>query len=201
MILLLHEFFAVFFKPLLRFDYWLFHKINQVWINSFFDAVLPFVRQQEFWYPLYLFFLVFALYNFGRRGCWWAISLTMTVVISDLLSSSLIKMTFFRLRPCRNPDLADQVRMLVNYCPQSSSFTSSHACNHFAIAWFIFITLNETGSWRWLLFAWASIICYAQVYVGVHFPMDILGGALVGTAVGYGMSLFFRKQFGALHLK
>jgi undecaprenyl-diphosphatase len=163
--------------------------------------VLPFFRQQEFWYFFYLFLLVFALYNFGIKGCWWAVSLIMTVIIGDLFSSSLVKSLIWRFRPCRDPDLADQVRVLVNYCPQSSSFTSSHACNHFAAAWFIFITLNQTGSWRWFLFVWAFIICYAQVYVGVHFPLDILGGAILGTAIGYGMTIFFRKQFGTLSLK
>ena len=188
-------------KPILRLDHWLFHKINQIWINPFFDLVLPFARQQEFWYFFYLFLLVFSLYNFGIKGCWWSVSLIMTVIIGDLFSSSLVKSLIWRFRPCRDPDLADQVRVLVNYCPQSSSFTSSHACNHFAAAWFIFITLNQTGSWRWLLFAWAFVICYAQVYVGVHFPLDILGGAILGTAIGYGMSIFFRKQFGTLSLK
>ena len=188
-------------KPVLRLDYWLFHKINQIWINPFFDLVLPFARQQEFWYFFYLFLLVFSVYNFGVKGCWWSVSLIMTVIIGDLFSSSLMKSLIWRVRPCRDPDLVDQVRVLVNYCPQSSSFTSSHACNHFAAAWFIFITLNQTGSWRWLLFAWAFIISYAQVYVGVHFPLDILGGAILGTAIGYGMSILFRKQFGTLSLK
>jgi membrane-associated phospholipid phosphatase len=162
---------------------------------------MPFLRQQEFWYFFYLFLLVFALYNFGIKGCWWAVSLIMTAIISDLFSSSLIKHLIFRYRPCMEPDIADQVRVLVNYCPQNSSFTSSHACNHFAAAWFIFITLNQTGSWRWLLFVWAFIICYAQVYVGVHFPFDILGGAILGTSIGYGMSFLFKKQFGTLSLK
>jgi membrane-associated phospholipid phosphatase len=188
-------------KPILRLDYWLFHKINQIWINPFFDLVLPFMRQQEFWYFFYLFLLVFSLYNFGVKGCWWSVSVIMTVIIADLFSSSLMKSLIWRFRPCRDPDLADQVRVLVNYCPQSSSFTSSHACNHFAAAWFIFITLNQTGSWRWLLFVWAFVISYAQVYVGVHFPLDILGGAILGTAIGYGMSFLFQKQFGTLSLK
>ena len=201
MILLLATIYQDILKPLLQFDHWLFREINQVWTNSFFDLVLPFMRQQEFWYFFYLFLLVFAVYNFGIKGCWWAVSLIMTVIVSDLFSSSLIKSLIFRYRPCQDPELADQVRVLVNYCPQNSSFTSSHACNHFAAAWFIFITLNQTGSWRWLLFAWAFIICYAQVYVGVHFPLDILGGAILGTAIGYTMSIFYGKQFGILSLK
>src|SRR4249919_3323247 len=201
MILLLTPLDAVILKPLLRFDHWLFEKINQVWINPFFDLTLPFIRQQEFWYFFYLFLLVFILYNFGIKGCWWAVTLIMTGIIADLFSSSLIKTLIFRVRPCHDPDMADQVRVLVNYCPNSSSFTSSHACNHFAAAWFIFITLNQTGSWRWLLFLWAFIISYAQVYVGVHFPLDIFGGAIVGTAIGYGMSILFQKQFGTLSLK
>ena len=186
MILLLGLFHPAILKPLLQFDHWLFHKMNQVWISPFFDQVFPFVRQPEFWYPFYLFLLVFALYNFRRKGGWWALSLIMTAIISDLFSSSLIKMIIFRYRPCRNPDMMDQVRVLVNYCPQSSSFTSSHATNHFAAAWFIFITLNQTGSWRWLLFLWAFMISYAQVYVGVHYPLDITGGALLGTPSVWG---------------
>lgn len=201
MILLLSGNHSAIFQQFIRFDHWLFNKINQDWINPVFDIIFSFIRQAEFWIPFYLFLLVLALMNFGRKGIWWSATLIMTAIISDLCSSTVIKNSIFRLRPCRNPDLANQVRVLVNYCPHSSSFTSSHACNHFAIAFFIFITLNQTGSWRWLLFLWAFIICYAQVYVGVHFPLDILGGALVGSVVGYLMSFFFKKQFGTLSLK
>ena len=201
MILLLAGLSPVVLKPVLQFDHWLFRQINQVWINPLFDAVLPFIRQQEFWYPFYLFLLVFAVFNYGKSGAWWVFAALMTVIISDLVSSSLVKHIFLRLRPCSNPNILDQVRVLVNECPQNSSFTSSHACNHFAAAWFIFITLNQLGSWRWILFIWASLICYAQIYVGVHYPLDIICGAILGTMIGYGMGFFFRKQYGTPFLK
>ena len=190
-----------FFRQIISIDHWLFHQINQVWTNPVFDLVFVFMRQAELWVPFYLFLLVFGLVNFGKKALWWSATLIMTAIISDLVSSSIIKNIIFRLRPCRNPDLANQVRVLVNYCPQSSSFTSSHACNHFALAFFIFITLNQTGSWRWLLFLWAFLISYAQVYVGVHYPLDVLGGTLAGSSIGYMMSIFYKKQFGTLSLK
>ena len=188
-------------SPLLRFDHWLFDKINQEWISPAFDLVMPVVRQEEIWYPFYVFLLVFALYNFRMKGLWWTGTLIMTVIISDLISSSLIKSLIFRYRPCQDPDIMDGVRLLVNYCPPHSGFPASPASNHFAAAWFIFITLNQTGSWRWLLFLWALTIGYGQIYVGVHYPLDVAGGIILGTAIGLGMSSFFKLQFGTLSLK
>jgi membrane-associated phospholipid phosphatase len=188
------------FSPLLRFDHWLFDKINQEWIYPVFDLVMPVAGQELIWFPFYVFLLVFALYNFRTKGLWWSATLIMTVIISDLISNSLIKSIIFRYRPCQDPDIMDGVRLLVNYCPPHSGFPASSACNHFAAAWFIFITLNQTGSWRWFLFIWAIIISYGQIYVGVHYPLDVAGGVILGTAIGWGMTKFFRLQFGTLSL-
>ncbi|MFI5153193.1 MAG: phosphatase PAP2 family protein [Chitinophagales bacterium] len=201
MILLQDSGHSAFFQHILDFDHWLFSLVNQQWTNRFFDEVLPFLRQAEIWIPFYVFLLVFILINFGRRGWPWVFSLAMTGIISDLVSSSLIKSIIFRYRPCNDFSLEDQVRVLVNYCPQSSSFTSSHACNHFAAAIFIFLTLKQTSQWWILVFVWASVISYSQVYVGVHFPLDVFGGAIIGSGIGYCIYLFFRSQFGSLTLK
>ncbi|HTS44574.1 MAG TPA: phosphatase PAP2 family protein, partial [Puia sp.] len=65
----------------------------------------------------------------------------------------------------------------------------------------IFITLKQTGSWWWLVFLWAFFISYAQVYVGVHYPLDVTCGAILGCGIGYAMNTFFQKQFGSLSLK
>jgi|SRR5579871_2630741 len=190
-----------FLQQIIQLDYWLFGKINQQWSNPFFDTVLPFTREAEFWVPFYLFLLVFSIMNFGKKGCWWSLGLIMTAIISDLVSSSIIKHTIIRLRPCHEPLMAETVRVLVIYCPGSSSFTSSHACNHFAASMFIFSTMKNLSKWWRLIFLWAFVICYAQIYVGVHYPIDIIGGAIVGCGIGYAMSVFFHKQFGRIGLQ
>jgi undecaprenyl-diphosphatase len=69
------------------------------------------------------------------------------------------------------------------------------------MAVFTFLTLKQTSKWWGLMLAWALFISYAQIYVGVHFPLDIIGGTALGCAIGYGMTRFFRMQFGALSLK
>jgi len=92
------------------------------------------------------------------------------------------------------------MRFLANYCPTNSSFTSSHACNHFAMAFFIYRTLKHTSPWWRLVFIWAFLISYAQVYVGVHYPLDVTAGAIVGSCIGWLTSPLFRFQAGTLLL-
>jgi membrane-associated phospholipid phosphatase len=187
-----------FLQRILQGDYWLFSKINQEWTNPFFDTIFVYLRESELWLPFYLFLLVFITLNFSRKGWWWSSMLIMTAIIGDLVSSHLIKSLIYRPRPCRDPQISDFVRVLANYCPVNSSFTSSHACNHFALAAFIFFTLRHTSRWWWGVFVWAIFIAYAQVYVGVHYPADVAGGAVLGFLIGAATSLFFRKQFGTL---
>ena len=181
-----------------EFDYALFSKINGQWHNSFFDAFFPFTREAFFWAPFYLFLLLFVIINYKKYGWLWMLFLIINVFLSDFVSSSVIKEVVFRLRPCRDPAIADHVRFLVQYCPVSSGFTSSHAANHFAAAMFIFATLRQKiaiGKWWVFIFFWAFIPCYAQVYVGVHFPTDILGGIFAGLILGSLVGFIFNKMF------
>jgi membrane-associated phospholipid phosphatase len=189
-----------FLRLVLEGDRWLFTRINQQWTNSFFDSLFPFLRESEIWVPFYVFLLVFITLNFGKKGWLWAFSLIMTVVVSDLASSRVMKTLVTRLRPCHEPDLASTIHILAAYCPGSSSFTSSHACNHFAMATFIFCTLRRTSALWAVVFVWAFLISYAQVYVGVHYPTDILGGAFIGCLIGYGTSRLFENRIGTLTL-
>jgi membrane-associated phospholipid phosphatase len=175
----------------------LFFIINQQWSNNFLDAVLPYWREANIWVPLYLFFIVFVLLNFGKKGWWWILAAIGTTALSDIISSGIIKGNIMRLRPCQNYEIAHQIRFLVNYCPQSSSFTSSHATNHFAFAMFVVATLKKhTSAWMYALFVWAGIVCYAQVYVGVHYPIDVLSGGLLGCLLGLFAANSFNKFAG-----
>lgn len=180
---------------LLEFDRWLLVKINHDWSNSLFNDIFPMWRQSETWIPLYFFLFVLMVFNYGWRAFPWMLMLGLTAGVCDQVSSGLIKEWVGRLRPCRDESLAGLIDLRVIYCPQSGSFTSSHAVNHFGIATFIIITLKEQiGRSRWLFMAWAATICYGQVYVGVHYPFDVIGGGMLGILIGYAMAFLYQKQ-------
>ncbi len=189
-----------FIESLRQIDYRVFSKLNGEWHNSFFDGFFPFIRESYIWLPFYFFLILFVTVNFKINGWWWTLIFIATASASDYISSSIIKENFFRIRPCSDPFIASSVRFLVKYCPMSSSFTSSHAVNHFALAMFIFTTFKRLSKWWALIFVWAFMIGYSQVYVGVHFAGDILCGALVGLLIGYLPAKLFNKKIGLPHL-
>lgn len=181
-------------------DQTIFLRINRDGSHSFFDAILPWLRQSLVWLPLYLFLIIFVLYNFGWRGFIWLLGFIVTVALSDTISSKWIKYEVGRLRPCQDPFFSPYIRLLAPYCPGNPSFTSSHAANHFSISTFAAIAGKDIfGKWRRWFFAWASFISYAQVYVGVHYPLDVLGGALVGMLLGYMVAAVYNRHFSLLN--
>lgn len=179
---------------LLRLDLRLFFRINNQWQHAWLDAILPWIREPYLWAPLYLFLALFVIINYKWKGFFWIVFFIVSFGIADQ-TSSFLKDTVGRLRPCRDPLLQQFVRVLVSYCPMSGSFTSNHAANHFALGTFCFITLKPAFQrFTWLFIAWAFMIGYAQVYVGVHYPLDILGGALLGTMIGLLSGGFFQRR-------
>ena len=178
----------------------LFSIINGSLHNEWLDAFLPLVRSPQMWIPLYLFLIVFVIVNGNGKKYWWLLFFGLLPVLTDYVSSDIIKEHFFRLRPCNDPEWAGSMRFLLSYKPQSSSFTSSHATNHFALATFFYRTLKGfIGKYSLLFFLWAALICWAQVYVGVHYPGDVLAGALVGYVLGYAVSELYQRKF-QLHI-
>lgn len=182
---------------ILRWDLELFRKINYDWSNPVFDYLMPFFRNAPFWNPMYLFFIAFIVINFKKTGWWWVLFAALTAILTNYISSDLIKGNIIRIRPCNDESISQWVRVLVAYRPQSSSFTSSHAANHFGLAFFLYLTLKKHFyQWPKLFFLWAFIIGYAQMYVGVHYPIDILGGAIIGCLIGIMTASIYNKQIG-----
>jgi len=169
---------------LYQIDHRLFEWINHKLAGPVPDAVFPLLREKLFWVPLYVFVVAYVLYNrTSRQAVRFLLFLVLTVALADTLSSKLIKPLVGRLRPCHSLSEVD-VRLLV-HCGSGFSFPSSHAANHFAVAVFlIFSGLVERRVWKLLLLVWAAAISIAQVYVGVHYPLDVIGGAWLGISVG-----------------
>jgi membrane-associated phospholipid phosphatase len=178
---------------LINLDYRLFTIINSDWSNSFFDFICPLLRNKYLWLPFYVFLFSFFIINFKRKGWLIIVFMIVTVTCSDQISSHVLKPAVKRIRPCNQEILAGNIRMLVN-CSNSYSFPSSHASNHFAAA--LFLIALFAGRRKWLsilLVLWAFSISYSQVYVGLHFPMDVLAGAIIGSLIGWAGGNFFLK--------
>ncbi len=182
---------------LLNWDRHVFVKINHDWTNSFLDGLLPWLRNPPVWAPLYLFLLVFAIVNFGKNRWWWILLFAVTPALTDLCGTYFFKHVFQRLRPCHDETLAGHIRLLLGDCSGGYSFVSNHAANHFGMACFFYITTRRVmPRWAWLGLPWAALVAYSQVYVGIHYPLDVLAGALLGTVLGLFTGSLFNKNFG-----
>lgn len=163
---------------LIIFDFSVFEWLNSSIQNPVFDALMPWIRNKYLWVPLY-FFLIAWIFNTRpwRKALIVIFSLLTLVSLTDLTSGQILKKSIKRLRPCNESVMEDRVIMRIP-CRQSYSFPSSHATNHFAIAAFFGFLI---AGWKKIaLYLWAAVICLAQIYVGLHFPLDIAAGAILG---------------------
>lgn len=170
---------------LIQWDKQLFTAINSGMQSGLLDMVCPFMRKQSNWYLLYAVIAFFLFWKYQIRALWILMSAGLLILISDQVSANLIKNTVQRIRPCNDSDFKDQVRLLVG-CGGGYSYLSAHATNHFAIAIFLHQVWGRV--YKWFLpvaLFWAALIAFSQVYVGVHYPLDVLSGALLGTILGY----------------
>ena len=172
-------------------DYQLFHFINTTCSHSFLDAVCPVLRNKFTWIPLYLFLTYFVWEKYGVKTLWIVAFALLTILATDQISSSVIKPFFHRLRPCNNT--AIQARLVLAHCSSGFSFVSSHAANHFGIAIFTSYFMGHKMYVALPLLFWAFIISLSQIYVGVHYPTDVLAGAILGLVVGTTLALLTKR--------
>jgi membrane-associated phospholipid phosphatase len=178
---------------LLQLDRHLFHFINHDLGNAFFDLLMPVLRNRLVWIPLYVFIFVFCLWRYKKPGAIIIILLALTFGVADFGSATTIKSFYQRVRPCNDPAMAATIVRRVD-CGPGFSFPSTHASDHFAIAVFLIIVFYRRH--KWILPAgliWAAAISFAQVYVGVHYPIDVTAGAIYGSLVGLLFGWMFWK--------
>jgi len=166
------------------------------WHTAWLDGVMYWVSDREFWFPAYALLLIWLGWKFQWRALGVVLALALTIALSDQVTSSVMKPLFLRLRPCHEPAI-DQWVHVVWECGGSYGFASSHAANSFSFAVLLYLLLHRHRTFTRFLFVWAALVSYSRIYVGAHYPLDVLAGAAVGTAMAIlcaGLYRFFVKK-------
>jgi undecaprenyl-diphosphatase len=167
-------------EKLLELDQKLFLFLNNLH-HSGLDPVMSFFSEKWVWLPLYAILLGILVFKFRSKSLWVVVALALAIVVADRGTSGIMKPSFGRLRPCHDAQLAESIH-LVDGCGGKYGFPSSHAANTFALAAFFYF-LFTGNKWRYALIAWAIIVTYSRIYLGVHYPLDVVFGAIFGWVV------------------
>ncbi|MBL4668690.1 MAG: phosphatase PAP2 family protein [Flavobacteriales bacterium] len=152
--------------------------------TPFWDVIFYWVTSRVFWIPFYLVLFYFSYLKFKWRAVYVLLFFGIVLSIGDLTSVKLFKEVFERLRPCHNPNITDLVHTLQGHCGGQFGFVSSHATNSFALAVFSGLLLRNKFNYVFpVMLFWAALVSYSRIYVGVHYPVDLFGGAALGSIV------------------
>jgi undecaprenyl-diphosphatase len=177
---------------LIAIDKQIFLLINSLH-SAYFDAFMYTISKVPVWIPFYISVVYVLLKTYRKKGLWIVLVLILSVVMSDQISV-FIKETVQRLRPSHDESLANFIHLVNNRKAGLYGFVSSHATNTVGFALLSSLIIrNKLYSISVLL--WASIVCYSRIYLGVHFPLDIIGGALLGTTIAVFLYSVYSQTF------
>jgi undecaprenyl-diphosphatase len=152
--------------------------------NSFFDQVMWYISSITFWIPAYVILLAYLIFKNKKQSLYIVIAIALVILISDQVASGIIKPLAERLRPSQEPSLEGLVHIINGYKGGKFGFVSSHAANTFGLAMFLTL-LFKNRIFSVCILAWAAIVSYSRIYLGVHYPGDIVGGVIIGLLAAW----------------
>jgi undecaprenyl-diphosphatase len=156
-------------------------------LNSpFWDQVMYVVSGKLIWAPLYLAIMIYMGMKFRRKFLVILFFIIIGITLADQISVNLFKNVFQRLRPCHEPALEGLVHLVKGECGGLYGFVSSHATNSFYVALLSLLFIRR----RWFTISivlWASVVGYSRIYLGVHYPGDVICGSMLGALIGWGI--------------
>ncbi|BDD04195.1 phosphatase PAP2 family protein [Aureibacter tunicatorum] len=171
-----------FLEKVIQWDKELFLYLNGKHVD-FLDPIMQTITASKTWIPFYLILVGFVYYKYRKHSWLIFLGVGLVILLADQTTSGFMKPFFERFRPCHDPEIKDLVH-LVKGCGGRYGFASSHAANTFGLATFLYVRTHKQLKWMGWLFLWAAIVSYSRIYVGVHYPLDIIVGGLIGVISG-----------------
>ncbi len=163
-------------------DLAVFYFFNHTISTGFLDKFFSIITDVNKWYIAYIILIGIAFFKGGRRGKIAVVGLILLIVVTDQTGYRILKEFFERVRPCNA--LSDAITPIG--CAGGFSFPSNHAVNNFAAAVFL---LRLFPNYKWIFLVVATLVSLSRIYLGVHYPSDVIGGALIGATFGYLFSI------------
>ncbi len=154
------------------------------------DPVMLLATKTIFWLPLYLVLVYLMAKSYQWNTLYLLLGVALTIVMADQITSGFMKPFFERLRPSQEPALVGILHTVNNYKGGLYGFASSHAANSFGVAMFLWLLFKGRHHWMSIIFVWAALMSYTRIYLGVHYPGDILAGTVIGLFCGWVGFLF-----------